>query len=74
MVDKTINKVYHIAHGLKQQELKLREELGESKAPKLIDDDLYYAILEMKDEHISNIDFVGYGENEVKITSKNWRV
>ena len=43
MVDLTINKVYHKAR-------KLHDE-------KRIDSDLWYAILEMKDAHIREIDF-----------------
>ena len=42
MVDPTINKVYHKARELHDK--------------KLIDSDLWYAILEMKDAHIREID------------------
>lgn len=43
MVDPTINKVYHIARTLHDE--------------KRIDKELWYAILEMKDAHMKEIDF-----------------
>ena len=56
MIDPTINKVYHIARVLKQKQDKIKEEIGVFNAPTLIDDQLWYAILEMKDAHIREID------------------
>ncbi len=56
MVDQTITKVYKIAHDLRQQQEQLEQEMGEMNAPVLINYDLYYAILEMKDAHVNEID------------------
>ena len=49
MVDPTITKVYKLARELKKKNC--------------IDDQLWYAILEMKDKHLSEID-LGKPENE----------
>lgn len=56
MIDPTINKVYHIARVLKQKQDEIKEEMGIFNTPALIDDQLWYAILEMKDAHIREID------------------